>query len=86
MTIKFRSNSSAISFQILSRGIENIYNAAEVWVFEFFLSINCSKMIIDDLALPSVMEQKTRNPSLKLLYSLCIRGKEQELFLIVIII
>ena len=44
-------------FQFLSRGIENIYNAAEVWMFEFFLMINCSKTLLMIVAPPSVMEQ-----------------------------
>ena len=44
-------------FQFLSRGIENIYNAAEAWMFEFFLMINCSKTLLMIVAPPSVMEQ-----------------------------
>ena len=44
-------------FQFLSSGIENIYNAAEEWMFEFFLMINCSKTLLMIVAPPSVMEQ-----------------------------
>ena len=44
-------------FQFLSSGIENTYNAAEEWMFEFFLMINCSKTLLMIVAPPSVMEQ-----------------------------
>ena len=43
-------------FTFLTEGVQNIFNAAELWMFEYFLKVNSSKTLMLIVAPPSVLD------------------------------
>ena len=43
-------------FTFLTEGVQNIFNAAELWMFEYFLKVNSSKTLMLMVAPPSVLD------------------------------